>query len=329
MLRSPAGEARLTAAKYLGGFSEDRAALALAHAAFEDSDSAVREMAAVTLAQMGGHAGIKQLVEIAQVSDRLQRMRAVQVLALIQDTAPGLLAEIENRLKHQTYYQLAKLRFWRNWARIRIVMVAGAIGGAMGFGLGLSPPIALHSLALYRNVVGSITDMLFIIPLLAIMGLLAGAGMALGISVGESLFSERVRLGRAVGGTVLGGLAFAAVLSPITVVDMTGLLDGVLKIVGSGLFGMATGLGFTAAWGISPKRPVALGGGMVGAVLGIMALGALGYDPFQVVPQSTVPAPVLIVSGALVGLMMAFSISWAEARWPVTVKDKPRSEAVS
>ena len=67
-----------------------------------------------------------------------------------------------------------------------MVTAAGAVGGAMGFGLGLSPPYALHTAALLEGA--SILDVVFIAPVFAALGLLAGTVMALGLSVGDSDF---------------------------------------------------------------------------------------------------------------------------------------------
>jgi hypothetical protein len=154
--------------------------------------------------------------------------------------------------------------------------------------------------------------MVVIAPVLAVFGLLAGAAMAFGIHAGESLLRRRPRLGRTLGGALLGGLGFAAVLSPLAIVDLMGL-PAAFVVLGSGLFGMTIGLGITAPAAVSPKRVIALGGGAVGGALGIVVWRALGYVPFQV---GSVPTPVLLVSGGLVGLILAFSITWADARWP-------------
>ena len=180
------------------------------------------------------------------------------------------------------------------------------------------PPIAKR-LALTHHIL----DVVFIAPVFAALGLLAGTVMALGLSVGESLLGKRARLGRTLGGTLLGGLGFAAVLSLFAIVDPIGLPGDVVKIVGGGLFGMTIGLGITAPAAISPKRAVGLGGGAVGGALGIVVWGAMGMKPFQ---AGSVPAPVLLVSGGLVGLIMAFSIVWAEARWPGGKKKRKDKE---
>jgi len=153
-------------------------------------------------------------------------------------------------------------------------------------------------------------DMVFIALILALLGLLAGAVMAFGISAGESLLGRRPRLGRALGGALLGGLGFVAVWSPLVIVDTTEI-PVALVILGSGLFGTMIGLGTTAPAAIIPKRAAGLAGGTVGGALGIVVWRAMGFGPFQV---GSVPTIVLVACGGVVGLILAFSITWAEPR---------------
>jgi hypothetical protein len=150
-------------------------------------------------------------------------------------------------------------------------------------------------------------------PLLAqyygLLGMLAGGGMAFGMTVGESLLKERVRLGRLLGGVLLGGLGAAIVTSPLLMTLDLGPGGNLLATVGSGLFGMLTGTGIALPRMIPQKRPITLGGGMAGATLGIIVWSALGFLPGQ-----AVPVLVLLVSGGIVGSAMTLSIAWVEAR---------------
>jgi hypothetical protein len=156
-----------------------------------------------------------------------------------------------------------------------------------------------------------IVDMVFIALILALLGLLAGAVIAFGAGAGESLLGRRPRLGRTLGGALVGSVGFATVLSPLAIADSMGLSRDLLVILGGSLFGMMIGLGITAPAAISPKRIVALGGGAVGGALGIVIWRAMGFNPIQ---AGSVPAPVLLAAGGLVGLLLAFSITRAEAR---------------
>lgn len=319
MLQNDALQARLAAAKNLAGFAGDDIATALAHTALGDAESVVRDMAAVSLGRMGSATGIKQVVEAAQASEDLQARQAIHALALIQDAAAARLADVAGRIRRQVYYELAKIRFWRSWSRISKVTAVGAIGGAIGFGLGLSSLLTLTEFLLYRDLARTLRDIIFIAPLLATFGLLTGGGMAFGVSLGEALFSERAKMGRIVGGALLGGLAFMVVLSLPIIADAKSLPGALLASVGSGLFGMMIALGITVSLAISSRRIIALVGGVVGGAAGLAILGNPGFIPGQA--NSIV---MLLASGGVVGLIMAFTIAWAEARWPLAENAEPR-----
>jgi hypothetical protein len=310
MLAHASPPARLTAARYLAGFPQQGVATALAHSALEDAEPGVRDMAATSLGRAGVEGGVSLLVDVASAPESPRRAQAVHALALIRDVAPQQLKTLRGPARRQVGYELARIRFGRNWPRIRMITAAGAVGGALGFGLGLAPPIALHNAALLGAEY--VSDVIFIGPQLAALGLLAGAVMALGISTGEALWRERASMGRAVGGTLLGGLSFAVFLSPWLILDA-----GALTVVGGGLLGALTGLGLTLPAAISHKRAAMLAGGLIGAALGVIVLGALGFIPFQIAPEPSVPLPMLLACGGLLGLMMALSVAWATARWPI------------
>jgi len=143
--------------------------------------------------------------------------------------------------------------------------------------------------------------------------------MAFGVSLGEALFSERAKMGRIVGGALLGGLAFMVVLSLPIIADAKSLPGALLASVGSGLFGMMIALGITVSLAISSRRIIALVGGVVGGAAGLAILGNPGFIPGQA--NSIV---MLLASGGVVGLIMAFTIAWAEARWPLAENAEPR-----
>jgi hypothetical protein len=264
----------------------------------------VRDQAALSLGQMDSGAGIRLLAETCSGG----RGPSVRALALIQDMAPDRLDQVPGPLRRQITYELARIRFWRNWPRTRSVTAAGAIGGAAGFALGLAPLMILHQ----SQITGSsIPDMLFIAPLLAVFGLLAGAVLALGISAGESLLSDRPGLGRLLGGTLLGGVGFTLLVSlPLSAIAPASLREAALTVAGGGLFAALIGLGITLPAAIHPGRGLVWAGGGLGAALGVVVWGMLGFDPFQVAPKPSVPPPVLLAFGGLAGLLIAFSIAW-------------------
>jgi hypothetical protein len=317
MLGSDSDDARLTAAKYLAGYPQDAVATALAHTALKDPEQPVRDTAAVSLGRVEGRMGVSLLVDTVSDEESADRAQGLRALALIQDVSSDQLADVARPIRRQITLELAKINFWRAWPRTRLATGIGAAGGALAFGLGFTPPMAMLFMALVRGP-ASLMMTVFIGPLLAALGLVAGAVMALGISTGEAVFGRRPGLGRILGGTLLGGLGFALVLAPLAIVDATAPLDAVLRTVGGGLTGMLIGLGITGPGAITSRRVAALVGGAVGGSLGIVIWGALGFDPFNPFPGGAAPLPVLLVSGGLVGLILAFSILWAEARWPLS-----------
>lgn len=313
MLENEASPARLTAAKYLAGFAQDGVATTLADTALKDPETVVREMAAVSLGRMSDPEGIKKLVRTAQTSESQQRMRAIHGLALIREVAADWPPDVTGNIRRQVYYELAKIRFWRNWSRIRVITVVGAMGGALGFGFGLSPLLTL-SQAASQSLQTAITDALGFFLLFAIMGLLFGAGLTFGISVGGALLGERVKLGRLLGGIFLGGISSSVLLSPF----ILGEASVLLAIVGSGLFGVIMALGITISSAISSKRGIIIGGAAVSGALGLVTWSHLGFTPGQ-----DLPILVLLAFGGLIGLILAFSIAWAETRWPMVENTKP------
>ena len=96
--------------------------------------------------------------------------------------------------------------------------------------------------------------------------------------------------------------------------------------IDGGLFGLLIALGITIPAAVAPKRAASLAGGALGGALGILIWRSLGFSPLQ---ASSVPTPILLVSGGLVGLILAFSIVWAGARRPGLVKQQPEDEAES
>lgn len=324
MLEIEASQARRTAAKYLAQFPRNEVATALAHTALTDSESSVRDAAAISLGRMVDGTGIKALIETVEAGDHLQQTRTLHALALIRDIRPDGLAEMDKSVQRQVFHELAKIRFWRYWPRIQRITAAGAVGGGIAFGIGLSIPLTLHQIALSGDIVQPIVDFIFIGAILVAFGLLAGAGIAFFVSTAEAIFSERARLQKILVSTLLGGVSTAAVLSPLDIVDRAGVADALLAVLGSGILGMLMTLGISLPRAFNWHRLAVLGGGTAGAAVGVIIWGMLGYNPFQIAPPRTVPLPVLLIFGGFAGLIMAVSLTWAETRWPAEEADKQR-----
>jgi hypothetical protein len=310
MLESDNTQVRLTSTKILANYEQNDVEMALAHTTLEDPEPVVRDIAAVSLAQMTGQVGTDYLIERVSEKEEPQRARALRALARIKDVAPDRRYGLSGSARFRIITGLAKIRIQRDWPRIRLVTAAGAIGGAVGFGLGLTFPMALNSGQVFSGAPQLLT-IAFIGLILAILGLLAGAVMAFGISAAESLMRERARQARILGGSILGGLGFAAVLFPLVLAGPEGFVDLLLKILGGGLFGLIIALGITVPALFTTRRIAALMGGALGGGLGIVVWGLLGFESFEL---QSVSAPVLIASGGVTGFVMAFSITAAESR---------------
>lgn len=238
----------------------------------------------------------------------------MRALALIHDVDAARLPALARLLWRPIYRELVQIRFWRKWPQIRMVTAAGAVGGALSFSLTITPLFILQSMAVFGNKV-IYTDAPFIATLAALFGLLAGAGLAFGIGVGEVLWGEHTRTGKILGSTLLGGLSAAVVLSPLALADAHNFWA---SMMGSGLFGLMIGCGVTAPAQFDPRLSVRLLGGAAGAALG-MTLLMVFYQPAYL--QSTLSIAVLLIAGGLLGLIMAFAIHWAEVRWPNVTRE--------
>ncbi|MFN2123797.1 MAG: SIR2 family protein [Candidatus Promineifilaceae bacterium] len=309
MLGSEYLQARLTAVHLLARYPQDRVALALAHRALDDAELQVRDMAAAALGQQGGQAGIDFLTIVAGDKSSPQRPRAILALARIRDVAPNQKIEVSGSNRFRIFINLAGIRYKRDWTKIRRVTIAGAFGGALGFGLGLFIPMANQFTQVLRS--GSLLDLFFIIPVMALFGMLAGAILAFGISGMESLKRERPALARVFGGILFGGLGFAFALSFFALVDSDGISDTLLNIAGGGLFGVLIALGMTLPAVFTANKVAAIVGGTLGGSVGIVVWGLFGFEPLQV---QTLPLPALLASGGLTGFVLSFFVVMAYSR---------------
>ncbi|MDH7487478.1 MAG: SIR2 family protein [Anaerolineae bacterium] len=188
----------------------------------------------------------------------------------------------------------AGLPVWLEFSRLRLQAdsprwwrrgLAGAIGGAVGMGLGL----ALAALA-----EGHVFVALTVVPWGATFGLLAGLGLGLGLGLGDALRLGNARRARMVGSGLLGGLSTAvagtAFLAFLWAVCAT--CPWAWLLVGMGI---GVGLGaVTSAW----LRPgtAALGGAVVGGIVALLKL----------LTGSPLTAPLV---GLLLGLLVAAAIA--------------------
>jgi hypothetical protein len=199
--------------------------------------------------------------------------------------------------------RVARIRLSRARGSIRSVTVGGAVGGAVGFALGLVPVAFLNFAQIY-GVAAGVAIAPFLIVAFGILGLMAGAIVAAGISIGQALGPGRRVLAPTLGGIVGGSIGFAAGLalyalaafgqSPLVVMPPAALAGALLAC------------GITIAAGIGKLPFAKLVGGAFGGALGFGILAVMGTLP------SPSPAYVL-AAGPIIGLAIACGIARREA----------------
>ena len=169
-------------------------------------------------------------------------------------------------------------RWWRRG-------LAGAIGGAVGMGLGL----ALAALA-----EGHVFVALTVVPWGATFGLLAGLGLGLGLGLGDALRLGHARRARMAGSGLLGGLstALAGTAFLVFLWEVCATCPWAWLLVGMGI---GVGLGVVGQ-GWFRLGTAALGGAVVGGVVALLKL-------------LTGPALTAPLVGLLLGLLVAAAMA--------------------
>jgi hypothetical protein len=301
MLAYPAVEPRLTAVREIFAFSQEEVTGDLIRAALEDTDGTVREAAAEALA-LREEGDLRPLVEGAANGEGQVKSRAVHALAVIHEIDPNRLDSLPGLGRGPVRLEQTRMRFQRSRLRLGRLLLAGAVGGAIGFVLSLLP---LWILGFWRST-GRVTasDIASAILISAIIGAVAGAGLFLGLGLGEIAAPVRRKGGRLAGGLLLGGISFFLALTLIGTGDLVGA-------AGSFLYGLLTSLGLTLPTALGDKRPIWLLGGAAGGGLGLLVWTLLGFVLTQALPLWL---PLLL--GGLTGLSLALALFYAEQRWP-------------
>ncbi|MBC8248223.1 MAG: SIR2 family protein [Anaerolineales bacterium] len=297
-------EERIHILRSLSRIKTDEVGRILQRVALEDDAAQVRQAAAVALARTGAEEAVEELAQIAWKAEGDQRARAVEALAWVWDTNAALLPDLGWSLYEKVARRVARIRLGRARGSIRSVTVGGAVGGAVGFALGLAPAMVLNLVQMEEyNVVSGLLIAPLAVVIFGVLGLVAGAGVASGISIGRALGPGRRVLAPTLGGAVGGAIGFAAGLglyalastrSPSTVMPPAALA-GVL---------LAGGIAIAAGISRSPWAK------LVGGVLG----GTVGFSLLAV--SETLPEVNLILSlvaGPIIGLAIAYGIARGEA----------------
>lgn len=291
-------EERVHVLRSLSRIKTDQVGRILQRVALEDAAVRVRQAAAVSLARTGVGEAVDKLAQVAWKAEGDQRARAVEALAWVWDTDAALLPDLGWSLYEKVARRVSRIRLDRAWGSIRSVTVGGAVGGAVGFALGLAPAVSLNAAQL-----GSLVIAPFVIAVFGILGLVAGAGVASGMSIGRALGPGRRVLAPTLGGAVGGSIGFAAGSLPFAL----GMWPSPLTVML--LFALAGGLlafGIAIAAEISKSPFAELMGGALGGTLGFGLLAVMG----RTVP-TTSPALVL-AAGPIIGLAIAYGIARRE-----------------
>lgn len=294
-------EERIHAIHSLSRIKTAEVARTLQQVALEDDDAPVRQAAAVGLAHTGEGEAVEELAQVAWQASGNQRTRAVEALAWVWDTNAVLLPDLGWPLYEKVARRVARIRLSRARGSIRSATVGGAVGGAVGFALGLVPAACLNIAQLYGAMWG-IAMAPLAIALFGILGLIAGALVALGITTGQALSPGRRVLAPTLGGAVGGAIGFAAGLG-LYAVAIWRSVSMVMPPVA--LAGALLACGIAIAAGIN-RSPLAR---LVGGVLG----GTLGFGLLAV--RETIPEMNLFLSlaaGPIVGLAIAYGIARSE-----------------
>lgn len=300
MLTHDTNQARLTAAQWLTRFSHEEVAVALAQTSLADNDGVVRDTAADSLGHLekSSENALLLLANSMDTGQKQDRSRATRALALAGNISPELLNTLTSKSRWKVRRELGQIRMQRDRSKLGRMTAAGVAGGAVGIGLGLGIPWVLETTATLQTTM----DLIFILPLFAVFGAIAGGWLAFGIGTGEALFDQQGSIGRVLTAVIIGGLGLAVIFTPVMILGGT-----LIGIVGAGMLGVLLVLGI-----VLPRSwpwPIRLLTGALSGALGFVILGYTGFDPLHL---EILPVGFVLLFGFLCGGIQAFSILMAE-----------------
>ena len=223
-----------------------------------------------------------------------------------------MLTFVQRDLRRQLIIRLARIRMRRHRPEIIGLTIAGAIGGAIGIGVAMTTLMAVGSLTTFgpRNILVNVAFTAMLV--FALMGVFIGASIGLAASAGSTLAFRRPWLGTVLG-VILGGAAsFVLLIAPLGLMTIGFAGASVLLVGGVALFGAAIGLGAVLPSLLKLPWWVGVVSGALGGAVGITIAGLAGFPLFSMAPQPTVPAPLVLLAGAWMGLWIAFYIQRRE-----------------
>jgi len=297
-------EERIHVVRSLSRIKADQVGRILQRVTLEDADAQVRQAAAVGLARTDAGEAVEELAQVAWQAGGEQRTRAVESLAWVWDTNATLLPDLGWSLYEKVARRVSRIRLSRARGSIRSAAMGGAVGGAAGFALGLAPAFCLNIVQMEEyDVVSGLLIAPIAVVIFGVLGLVAGAGVASGISIGRALGPGQRVLAPTSGGAVGGAIGFAAGLglyalastrSPSTVMPLAALA------------GVLLAGGIAVASGISRSPWAKLVGGAMGGTLGFGLLAVRGIIP-------EVNLILSLAAGPIIGLAIAYGIARGEA----------------
>lgn len=312
---------RRGAAAHLGGYTNDRVAQGLAEAALTDPDTVVRQAAAQAVGRVGLPVGIVTLA--AAASDDERRKTGTEALAYAVDAAPGMLTFVPRDLRWHLVERLARIRMRRHRPELLGLTIAGAIGGAIGIGFGIAALIVAKSPQTFgsSNPIGFVP--LIAVLVFALIGAVIGTSIGFGAAVGSTLAFRRPWLGTVLGAILGGGASFALLIAPFGFTPEASAGALFARLGGSALFGAAIGLGAVLPSLFRLPWWVGIFSGALGGAMGIAVGGLAGYPLFGMFAESGVPALLVLLAGAWIGLWAAFFIQRREHGVPYLARILP------
>lgn len=189
---------RIEAATKLIEFNDDDAAEQLAALAVTDDDDEVREMATIAITESNHSAAIEQVVGMALDSTTVSN--AESALVTIRDGITAVSNQLPISLAKRIRRKVWKRRWKQNKYRCYAAAWRGALGGFLGFGIGMGPilvavdmPIEKLIFDIKTNPSETIAIMLAAMVLFGTVGGLVLMGGGFSYSILKQLFDGRLK----------------------------------------------------------------------------------------------------------------------------------------
>jgi hypothetical protein len=277
---------RQRAAEALAQFIDAAAAEQLALLAAQDEDAAVREHTAQALARVNNQPAVENLVMAAAQAE--PAVFAEDALVMIRDGQTAVADLLPAPLRQKVMRQVWRRRWGRHNQAIFNAAARGAIGGFLGFGLGMAP-IFVKGNDTWTMVSGFIDIGMglvaaFFLGGFVLSGVFGGVATAGGVFVQRSLAwisDGRARQWAWISAGVVTGLLLALGLM---VLSFFGAFSNETGYLTSALAGFMIGcvIALAAAMPLPWKRPFPM---LLTIVVGILVFLLVGFTKLSLVPE--------------------------------------------